>query len=333
MWYPVTVHCASSASSSPLSPRLVPVRCSVFLSVTQAQGDLFKSLYIFLTEIHKKSLWKDLASMFKWWDTKYFRLTDSAVMETLHPNPKTRKHNAGEILHQFDITGPQCWSTQWTHTVVLQCWSTVCGSAVWSSSAGPPCGSAVLVHHVCLKCWSTMLVHTVVLRCWSTLWSCSAGPPRGSAVGPQCWSAVWLRPQTGSVLLHSPPATTGPPPHPSSSACISWTSPVSQVHVCQSRLPHPTVTCAVLLHVENKRKVVCLFVCFLTGSILTAHLGVLYILFLISVSFGMNYLKLTEGIVADICHTFVMYMQEFVFYFLLFFSCVLFIWLIVGFAA
>lgn len=126
MWYPVTVHCASSASSSPLSPRLVPVRLSVSVrhpSFRKAQGDyanVLKSQHFFLNQNSQK---KYLLNRFGFnvlmmnLDTKYFPLTQSAEMENEKqqeiPAPicPSLVHSAGPQWSTVLVRGPQCWST------------------------------------------------------------------------------------------------------------------------------------------------------------------------------------------------------------------------------
>lgn len=137
---------------------------------------------------------------------------------------------------------------------------------------------------------------------WSTVQVYSAGL--------QCKPTVRLGQQT--VMYDSnPPAATDP----SAFFCPHLQSEPIQVHACQfPHSPPPHVFCFYMW--KTSKTLFCFFLLPLLWL-----LFFLYNVFLISVSFCMNYLKLAEGIFADVSHTFVMYTQYFVFSVLLLFSC------------
>lgn len=129
MWYPVTVHCASSASSSPLSPRLVPVRLSVSVrhpSFRKAQGDyanVLKSQHFFLNQNSQKisfeQIW--LQCFNDEFRHKIFPTHSISWNGNWTKNKQTQRnsctnlpslvHSAGPQWSTVLVRGPQCWST------------------------------------------------------------------------------------------------------------------------------------------------------------------------------------------------------------------------------
>lgn len=207
--------------------------------------------------------------MLKWWDTKYFRLTNSAVVETVHPNSKTRtpKKSCPSLTSLVHNAGPQ------------------------------------------------VLVHYVVLQGWSTVWLCSFGPPCRRCLQqscPVCCSAL--------LLLQT---------RQSFSACISSLRPSKCTCANPPSLTPPLLVLCVACGKQAKS---CLFVFYKVAS---SQLIWVFSTFCFWFLWALVDLFIANW--RDSCwylpYVHVIYMQEFVFYFLLFFSCVLFIWLVVGIAA